>query len=83
MSDSGGFQAFSLNKNVKLQENGVEFKSHIDGSKHFFSSSFVLDIQYALNSDIMMVLDDLVGLPASEQRISDSIERTTKWAKSR
>ena len=81
LSDSGGFQAFSLNKNVKLQENGVEFKSHIDGSKHFFSPSFVLDIQYALNSDIMMVLDDLVGLPASEQRILDSIERTTKWAK--
>lgn len=81
LSDSGGFQAFSLNKNVKLSENGVEFKSHIDGSKHFFSPSFVLDIQYALNSDIMMVLDDLVGLPASEQRILDSIERTTKWAK--
>ena len=81
LSDSGGFQAFSLNKNVKLKENGVEFKSHIDGSKHFFSPSFVLDIQYALNSDIMMVLDDLVGLPASEQRILDSIKRTTEWAK--
>lgn len=81
LSDSGGFQAFSLNKNVKLNENGVEFKSHIDGSKHFFSPSFVLDIQYALNSDIMMVLDDLVGLPASETRILDSIKRTTEWAK--
>ncbi|STP08959.1 tRNA guanosine(34) transglycosylase Tgt [Helicobacter cinaedi] len=81
LSDSGGFQAFSLNKNVKLNENGVEFKSHIDGSKHFFSPSFVLDIQYALNSDIMMVLDDLVGLPASERRILDSIRRTTEWAK--
>lgn len=81
LSDSGGFQAFSLNKNVKLNENGVEFKSHIDGSKHFFSPSFVLDIQYALNSDIMMVLDDLVGLPASERRILDSIKRTTEWAK--
>lgn len=81
LSDSGGFQAFSLNKNVKLNENGVEFKSHIDGSKHFFSPSFVLDIQYALNSDIMMVLDDLVGLPASETRILDSIRRTTEWAK--
>lgn len=81
LSDSGGFQAFSLNKNVKLSENGIEFKSHIDGSKHFFSPSFVLDIQYALNSDIMMVLDDLVGLPASERRILDSIKRTTEWAK--
>lgn len=80
LSDSGGFQAFSLNKNTKLSEKGVEFKSHIDGSRHFFSPEFVLDIQYALNSDIMMVLDDLVGLPASEQRIADSIERTIRWA---
>lgn len=81
LSDSGGFQAFSLSKNVKLSDSGVEFKSHIDGSRHFFSPEFVLDIQYALNSDIMMVLDDLVGLPAPRERIADSIERTTRWAK--
>lgn len=80
LSDSGGFQAFSLNQNVKLNPDGVEFKSHLDGSKHFFSPEFVLDIQYALNSDIMMVLDDLVGLPATQERIRDSIERTTRWA---
>lgn len=80
LSDSGGFQAFSLNKNVKLNPDGVEFKSHLDGSRHFFSPEFVLDIQYALNSDIMMVLDDLVGLPATQERIKDSIERTTRWA---
>lgn len=80
LSDSGGFQAFSLNKNVKLNPDGVEFKSHLDGSRHFFSPEFVLDIQYALNSDIMMVLDDLVGLPATQERIRDSIERTTRWA---
>lgn len=79
LTDSGGFQAFSLGG--KRKEEGIEFKSHIDGSRHFFTPSKVLDIQYALNSDVMMVLDDLVGLPASDQRIIESIERTTKWAK--
>lgn len=81
LTDSGGFQAFSLNSNVKLREDGIIFKSHIDGSSHFFSPQKVLDIQYNLNSDIMMILDDLVGLPASKERIRDSIARTTKWAK--
>lgn len=80
LTDSGGFQAFSLNTNAKRSEDGISFKSHIDGSKHFFSPEFVLDIQYALNSDIMMVLDDLVGLPASDERIADSIRRTSLWA---
>lgn len=79
LTDSGGFQAFSLGG--KRKEEGIEFKSHIDGSRHFFTPSKVLDIQYALNSDVMMVLDDLVGLPTSDQRIAESIDRTTKWAK--
>lgn len=81
LSDSGGFQAFSLNDNVKVLESGVEFKSHIDGSKHIFTPQKVLDIQYAINSDIMMVLDDLVGLPAPLLRLQDSIRRTITWAK--
>lgn len=80
LSDSGGFQAFSLNQNTQICEEGISFKSHIDGSKHFFSPEFVLDIQYALNSDIMMVLDDLVGLPASVERLADSVRRTSDWA---
>ncbi|MGX3098684.1 tRNA guanosine(34) transglycosylase Tgt [Helicobacter sp. 23-1046] len=80
LSDSGGFQAFSLNDNVKVLENAVEFKSHIDGSKHIFTPQKVLDIQYAINSDIMMVLDDLVGLPAPLSRLQDSIKRTLDWA---
>lgn len=80
LTDSGGFQAFSLNSNVKYHADGIVFKSHIDGSKHFFSPQKVLDIQYNLNSDIMMILDDLVGLPASKERILESINRTTKWA---
>ncbi len=78
LTDSGGFQAFSLNG--KAGEDGIAFKSHIDGSKHFFTPSKVLDIQYNLNSDIMMILDDLVGLPNTKERIAESISRTTYWA---
>jgi len=81
LTDSGGFQAFSLSNNSKVDENGIWFKSHIDGSKHYFTPKSVLDTQYELNSDIMMVLDDLVALPNTDERIKASIERTTKWAK--
>ena len=81
LTDSGGFQAFSLSNNVKIDEGGILFSSHIDGSKHYFTPEKVLDIQYNLNSDIMMILDDLVALPSTKERIKESIERTTKWAK--
>ena len=80
LTDSGGFQAFSLGDNVKFSDDGIWFKSHIDGSKHFFSPEKVIDIEYNLNSDIMMVLDDLVSLPNTKERIKKSIERTTNWA---
>lgn len=80
LTDSGGFQAFSL-KGAKTDENGVSFKSHIDGSSHRFTPKKVIDIQRDLGSDIMMVLDDLVALPATEERIKSSIKRTTLWAK--
>lgn len=79
LTDSGGFQAFSLK--AKLSDDGVSFVSHIDGSRHFFSPSKVIDIQKSLNSDIMMVLDDLAALPATQKRIEESIKRTTLWAK--
>ncbi len=85
LTDSGGFQAFSLGKmdgkNTKQDENGILFKSHIDRSKHYFTPKSVLDTQYELGSDIMMILDDLVALPNSDERIELSINRTTKWAK--
>ncbi len=85
LTDSGGFQAFSLKKldkkNVKPDPNGITFKSHIDGSMHYFTPKSVLDTQYKLNSDIMMILDDLVALPNTQERINLSIERTTAWAK--
>lgn len=81
LTDSGGFQAFSLSDISKADENGIEFRSHIDGSKHYFTPQKVLDIQYDLNSDIMMILDDLVALPATKERVKLSIKRTTNWAK--
>jgi len=81
LTDSGGFQAFSLSSIAKADENGIEFRSHIDGSRHYFTPQKVLDIQYALGSDIMMVLDDLVALPATKERLALSVERTTRWAK--
>ncbi|MDR2099609.1 MAG: tRNA guanosine(34) transglycosylase Tgt [Campylobacteraceae bacterium] len=81
LTDSGGFQAFSLSDISKADENGVKFKSHIDGSAHYFTPQKVLDIEYNLNSDIMMVLDDLVELPSTKERINLSVTRTIKWAK--
>jgi queuine tRNA-ribosyltransferase len=80
LTDSGGFQAFSLGTNTKHYEHGIEFKSHIDGSKHLFTPKKVIDIQTNLGSDIMMILDDLVALPATKERIATSIDRTTRWA---
>lgn len=81
LTDSGGFQAFSLSKISKPDENGIKFKSHIDGSTHYFTPKSVLDTQYDLGSDIMMILDDLVALPASFERVELSIKRTINWAK--
>ncbi len=80
LTDSGGFQAFSLSDISKPTEDGIEFRSHIDGSKHFFTPKKVIDIQTNLGSDIMMILDDLVALPATQERIQVSIDRTTRWA---
>lgn len=79
LTDSGGFQAFSLNG--MPNDNGVLFKSHIDGSKHLFTPNKVLDIQYNFNSDIMMILDDLISIPNTKKRIMESVFRTTKWAR--
>lgn len=81
LTDSGGFQAFSLSDNSKPDKQGITFKSHIDGSKHYFTPQSVLDTQYDLGSDIMMILDDLVALPNTDERIKQSIQRTSAWAK--
>ncbi len=81
LTDSGGFQAFSLKSGTKITDEEIIFKSHIDGSTHHFTPQSVIDAQYAFNSDIMMVLDDLPALPATPKRIQESIDRTIKWAK--
>ncbi|MCR3956574.1 MAG: tRNA guanosine(34) transglycosylase Tgt [Gudongella sp.] len=80
LTDSGGFQVFSLGDLRKIKEEGVEFRSHIDGSKHFISPETAIDIQNALGSDIMMCFDECVSYPADYEYTKQSMERTTRWA---
>ncbi len=80
LTDSGGFQVFSLADLRKVLDEGVEFKSHIDGSKHFFSPQKVLDIQKIIGSDIMMVLDECVEYPATHHASQKAVQRTLQWA---
>lgn len=80
LTDSGGFQFFSLAHLAKFDEDGVRFKSHIDGSHHLFTPERVMEIQAAIGSDIRMVLDHVLALPASENDLRDAMERTTRWA---
>jgi len=80
LTDSGGFQVFSLSALRKLSEDGVAFSSHIDGSKHFFTPEKAISIQHNLGSDIMMVLDECVPYGADYQYTRKSLERTTRWA---
>ena len=81
LTDSGGFQVFSLSDLCKVREEGVEFKSHLDGSSHFFSPEKVLDIQKVIGSDIMMVLDQCTDYPIEIPPARDAVERTLRWAK--
>ena len=79
LTDSGGYQAFSLSDLIKYKDNGVEFKSHLDGSSHLFSPEKVLDIQSAIQSDIVMPIDDCAPYPADKKRLKESLERTHRW----
>ena len=81
LTDSGGFQIFSLNHLNKISADGLEFQSHIDGSRHFFSPEKVVDIQKDLGSDIMMVLDECVSYPAEKSYVKESVQLTIDWAK--
>ncbi|MDD5688555.1 MAG: tRNA guanosine(34) transglycosylase Tgt [Elusimicrobia bacterium] len=81
LTDSGGFQVFSMKGLRKITEDGVEFTSHIDGSKHFFSPEKVIEIQSILGSDIMMVLDECVSYPIEHDYAKASVELTLKWAR--
>ncbi len=81
LTDSGGFQAFSLAERVKFLEEGIEFASHIDGSRHLFTPGSVIDIQNSLGSDIMMVIDDCPPGDADQERVRLALERTHAWAR--
>jgi len=79
LTDSGGFQVFSLAKLAKLTDEGVQFQSHIDGSKHLISPEKAIEIQISLGSDIIMCLDQCIKYPANENETKDAVKLTTRW----
>ena len=81
LTDSGGFQVFSLGDLRKITEEGVEFRSHIDGSKKFLSPEKAIEVQNSLGSDIMMAFDECAPYPADRDYVKKSLERTTRWLK--
>jgi queuine tRNA-ribosyltransferase len=80
LTDSGGFQVFSLNGLRKISEEGVLFRSHLNGEAHMFTPESTIDVQVALGSDVMMVLDECLEYPASHEAARVSTERTLRWA---
>lgn len=81
LTDSGGFQVFSLGKLRKITEEGVEFQSHLDGSKKFLSPEKAMEVENALGSDIMMAFDECCPYLSTYEYTKKSMERTTRWAK--
>lgn len=81
LTDSGGFQAYSLSQLIKTKDEGIEFSSHLDGSKHFLSPELAIKIQDDLGSDIAMVLDFFTPYPAKFLDARLAVERTVKWAR--
>ncbi len=81
LTDSGGFQVFSLSDLCKVTDEGVSFRSHIDGSSHFFSPEHSMDVQIALGADIAMAFDECTEYPADYARSRASLDRTLRWAK--
>ena len=79
LTDSGGYQVFSLSKNVKIMDEGVQFYSHIDGSKHLFTPESVVQIQRKIGSDICMVLDECLKYPCEYSYASQSLNLTHNW----
>ena len=80
LTDSGGYQIFSLSDLRKIEEDGVEFRSHLDGSLHTFTPESVIDIQRCIGSDIMMVLDECTPYPCEKEYAASSNEMTLRWA---
>jgi queuine tRNA-ribosyltransferase len=80
LTDSGGFQVFSLNELRKVTEEGVTFRSHLDGSAHFFSPESALEAQIGLGADVIMAFDECTEYPADRARARSSMELTVRWA---
>ncbi len=80
LTDSGGFQIFSLAKLMTIQEEGAQFQSHIDGSRHLLSPEKATEVQLCLNSDILMCLDQCIPYPADRKQAEDALALTTRWA---
>ena len=81
LTDSGGYQVFSLAERRKINENGVEFRSHLDGTPHLLTPERAVDIQANLGSDIAMVLDECPALPSTAEVIEQSLQLTARWAR--
>ena len=81
LTDSGGFQVFSLGKLRKINEDGVSFQSHLDGSHQIITPESSIEIQQALGSDVIMVFDECIPYPATREYVIDSTERSMRWAK--
>ena len=81
LTDCGGFQVFSLSGLRKIEEDGVLFSSHLDGSKHLFTPEKVMEIEESLGADIIMAFDECCPYPSSYEYTKKSMERTTRWAK--
>lgn len=81
LTDSGGFQVFSLSGNRKITEEGVHFKSHLNGDKLFFSPEIAIKIQEKIGADIIMSFDECIHYPVERKYVEDSVNRTLRWAK--
>jgi queuine tRNA-ribosyltransferase len=81
LTDSGGYQAFSLGEQRTIDERGIRFRSHLDGSEHLLTPELATDIQANLGSDIAMALDECLGYPATRDQAATSMERTIRWEK--
>src|ERR1700761_3926245 len=81
LTDSGGFQVFSLSDLRKISEEGVLFRSHLDGDAHLFTPESTVDVQFALGSDIMMPLDECLEYPSSHEAAGQAMRRTVRWAR--
>jgi queuine tRNA-ribosyltransferase len=80
LTDSGGFQVFSLSALRKVTDDGVQFRSHLDGSSHFFTPEHSIDVQIALGADIVMAFDECTEYPATRDRAEESLRLTMAWA---